>query len=37
MEVKRGFKGFREINTVTYNPARITVEAMVAALEAAGT
>ena len=33
----RGFKGFREINTVTYDPGRITVAAMVAALKAAGT
>ncbi|MGD9097355.1 MAG: hypothetical protein PVF97_04665 [Desulfobacterales bacterium] len=33
----RGFRGFREINTVTYDPARIGVETMVAALQAAGT
>ena len=36
-EVKNGFKGTREINTVTYDPAVITSETMVEALKAAGT
>jgi hypothetical protein len=38
IEVTRGFSGgFREINTVTYDPARISRDRMVAALKAAGT
>ena len=35
--VTRGWRSGREINTVTFDPAIITPEAMVAALEAAGT
>jgi hypothetical protein len=37
IEVTRGFSGFREINTVTYDPARIGRDRMEAALKAAGT
>ncbi|MGE5257472.1 MAG: hypothetical protein ACM3KE_12415 [Hyphomicrobiales bacterium] len=37
IRVTSGFKGLREINTVTYDPSRISPEAMVAALKAAGT
>ena len=36
-EVKNGFQGSREINTVTYDPAMITPERMVEALKKAGT
>ena len=36
-EVKRGFSGFREINTVIYDPSIITTDEMVSALNAAGT
>ena len=36
-EVKRGFSGFREINTVIYDPSIITTAEMVSALKAAGT
>lgn len=36
-KVTRGFKGFREINTVFYDPHEISPEEMVAALKAAGT
>jgi hypothetical protein len=32
-----GWKGFREINTVTYDPDKITVERMVDILKKAGT
>lgn len=35
--VDRGFRGFREINTVVFDPAMITVERMVDALQRAGT
>jgi len=35
--VTRGFSGFREINTVTYDPAVISREQMVSALKHAGT
>jgi hypothetical protein len=35
--VKRGFKGFREINTVTYDAGVITPQEMESALKAAGT
>jgi hypothetical protein len=35
--VKRGFYGFKEINTVYYDPAVITIEEMVAALKKAET
>lgn len=36
-EVTRGWRLGREINTVTYDPAVITPDDMVAALKAAGT
>jgi copper chaperone CopZ len=36
-KVTRGFHGFREINTVTYDPDVIGPEQMVAALKMAGT
>ena len=36
-KVTSGFKGFREINTVTYDPIIINEEEMIAALKAAGT
>jgi hypothetical protein len=36
-KVTLGFRNFKEINTVTYDPARIGVEDMVDALKAAGT
>ena len=36
-KVESGFKGFREINTVFYDPALIGPEKMIAALKAAGT
>jgi len=36
-EVKRGFRGFREINTVVYDPSMITTDEMVSALKAART
>jgi copper chaperone CopZ len=35
--VTRGFSGFREINTVTYDPTVITRDQMVSALKKAGT
>jgi len=35
--VDRGFKGFKEINTVHYDPSVITVEEMEKALKDAGT
>jgi len=35
--VKKGFRRFREINTVIYDPYMITPDEMVAALKAAGT
>ena len=35
--VEKGFRGMREINTVTFDPAEITVEKMVEALIWAGT
>jgi hypothetical protein len=35
--VTSGFQGFREINTVVYDPHTITPAAMVAALKRAGT
>jgi hypothetical protein len=35
--VSRGFRGLREINTVTYDPAAISPQAMEDALKAAGT
>lgn len=35
--VTRGFRGLREINTVTFDPDRITREEMVEALTRAGT
>jgi hypothetical protein len=36
-EVKRGFSGFREINTVIYDPSIIKTAEMISALKAAGT
>ena len=36
-EVRKGFRGFREINTVTYDPRAITPDEMVSALKAART
>jgi hypothetical protein len=36
-KVRNGFRGFREINTVTYDPNTITTDEMVSALKAAGT
>ena len=36
-KVEKGFRGAREINTVTFDPAEITVEKMVEALTRAGT
>jgi hypothetical protein len=35
--VTSGFRGFREINTVTYDPRRISTQTMVAALKSVGT
>lgn len=37
IKVEKGFRGAREINTVTFDPAEITVEKMVEALTRAGT
>jgi hypothetical protein len=36
-EVKRGFRGYREINTVLYDPQMITPDEMVSALKGART
>jgi hypothetical protein len=36
-KVENGFRGWREINTVSYDRAEITVETMVEALTRAGT
>jgi hypothetical protein len=36
-EVRKGFRGFREINTVIYDPSIITPDEMVSALRAART
>lgn len=36
-KVEKGFRGGREINTVFFDPAEITVEKMVEALTRAGT
>jgi hypothetical protein len=36
-KVTRGFRNLKEINTVTYDPARIGVKEMIDALKAAGT
>ncbi|MEJ2232825.1 MAG: hypothetical protein P8X67_02770 [Syntrophobacterales bacterium] len=36
-EVSKGFRGFREINTVIYDPRFITPDEMVSALKAART
>jgi len=36
-KVKKGFRGSREINTMTYDADLITPEEMVSALKAAGT
>lgn len=37
IKVKRGFRGFREINTVYFDPELITVEEMEDALKQVGT
>jgi hypothetical protein len=36
-KVDNGFRGAKEINTVIFNPSKITVERMVEALTRAGT
>ena len=36
-EVKKGFRGSREINTVTYDADQITPEEMASALKSVGT
>jgi len=36
-KVTSGFKGFREINTVTYDAGMVTPDEMVSALKNAGT
>ena len=36
-KIEKGFRGAREINTVTFDPAEITVARMVEALTRAGT
>lgn len=36
-EVKRGFLGFREINTVIYDPRIITIDEMISSLKEART
>ena len=36
-KVEKGFRGAKEINTVTFDPAEITVKEMVEALTRAGT
>jgi len=36
-EVRNGFRGFREINTVVYDSRAITPDEMVSALKASGT
>jgi hypothetical protein len=35
--VQNGFRGSKEINTVDYDPARVTIATMEAALKQAGT
>ena len=35
--VSKGFQGHREINTVTYDPGRISADEMIDALKKAGT
>jgi hypothetical protein len=35
--VSKGFRGFREINTVTFDPSLISPEQMISALKQAGT
>jgi len=37
VKVTKGFKNFKEINTVYYDPQRITVEEMINVLKSAGT
>ena len=36
-DVTKGFRGSKEINTVTYDPEKVSVEQMTEALEEAGT
>jgi hypothetical protein len=37
LDVSSGFKKFREINTVIYDPSKITIDQMIDALKRAGT
>ena len=37
IRVEKGFRGFKEINTVSYDPALITIKEMEKALKEAGT
>ncbi len=37
IQVSKGWKGWREINTVTYDPERSTIEEMVRILKRSGT
>jgi hypothetical protein len=37
IRVTSGFRGLREVNTVTYDPSLISPELMAAALKSAGT
>lgn len=37
MNVTKGFRGSKEINTVTYDPAKVNIETMTEALKEAGT
>lgn len=37
IQVTSGFRGFREVNTVVYDPQVITPQAMIDALKRAGT
>jgi hypothetical protein len=36
-KVEKGFRNFREINTVYYDPGMVTIKAMESALKQAGT
>ena len=37
MNVTRGFRGSKEINTVSYDPEKVSIEEMTEALKEAGT
>lgn len=37
IHIEKGFRGFREINTVTFDPSVVTVDEMIEALRQAGT